>query len=720
MHGIQIRKLKNAFGIKELNVNTDHNILDCNLIYAANGVFKTSFSKTLDNLINDERVYDRITNTDLEYDIFIDGKPINSINLKDKVVVFNNQLMKEENLNDLSEEIGHLAVINELKDRISRIHKQLKVIDQTISQMITSIGYPENVIDLLIDDENAANDLEKTKSLINFILSANIISDEKPSDYMQNITSNAYAKIDNKKVRDSANEVKIFIENQQKETIFDDNFTVFAATEFLASLKQTSFINVNKRRGIILGNELYLSYEKFEGDLQQKIQEIMGSEITKKKLEELKKIIGKKSKDEKRLGTAIFKDVNIVNMMAHSRREWIASDLKHNFNTDLSKLGEETEELQNEITKLAVSAESMVSEFEKAVAIYEDRFNPIFSIKIDNKKLASLGIELPNFVFSHKNTPTVDIDEMALENVLSDGEQTAYNTLKFIVMYERIKSNKPIVVLDDVVDSFDYGNKYAFIEYIIDMVNDDQANLLVLTNNFDFFRNVKLRVKKLKPLIATINKTRQVITLSKADDLFFDTTSVFKMDNERKVLLALPFAREIGQYQGCNKDYLNYFHIKANTDQLSFGDLITLIKNNIKNSIICSEKLKKPCNYLEKVYSICSEIIEEDNMSNFDISSKIILSLGIRLKLEQILIRRDMSILDSIKGCQTRELFKKRKPLLSNDFIRVSQRILVSTPEFVHINAFMYEPLIDIPKECLTNLFNRLVVFERDSSKIWK
>lgn len=162
-------------------------------------------------------------------------------------------------------------------------------------------AYPENVIDLLIDDENAANDLEKTKSLINFILSANIISDEKPSDYMQNITSNAYAKIDNKEVRDSANEVKIFIENQQKETIFDDNFTVFAATEFLASLKQTFFINVNKRRGIILGNELYLSYEKFEGDLQQKIQEIMGSEITKKKLEELKKLLEKSQRMKKDL-----------------------------------------------------------------------------------------------------------------------------------------------------------------------------------------------------------------------------------------------------------------------------------------------------------------------------------------------------------------------------------------------------------------------------------
>ena len=97
---LQIKKFKNAFGISMLNVNHTsggiNNSLDNNLIYSANGLFKTSFSKTLFNLSKGLLVEDRITNQPIEYEMYIDGKNINYIDLADKIIVFTKDIMNEQ------------------------------------------------------------------------------------------------------------------------------------------------------------------------------------------------------------------------------------------------------------------------------------------------------------------------------------------------------------------------------------------------------------------------------------------------------------------------------------------------------------------------------------------------------------------------------------------------------------------------------------------------
>ncbi|MFO0704840.1 MAG: hypothetical protein U0517_02585 [Candidatus Andersenbacteria bacterium] len=56
----------------------------------------------------------------------------------------------------------------------------------------------------------------------------------------------------------------------------------------------------------------------------------------------------------------------------------------------------------------------------------------------------------------------------------------------------RKKANqKTLLIVDDIADSFDYKNKYAIVEYLKDISEDDNFFQIILTHNFDFQNNLK-------------------------------------------------------------------------------------------------------------------------------------------------------------------------------------------------------------------------------------
>jgi hypothetical protein len=97
---------------------------------------------------------------------------------------------------------------------------------------------------------------------------------------------------------------------------------------------------------------------------------------------------------------------------------------------------------------------------------------------------------------------------------------------------------------------------------------------------------------------------------------------------------------------------------------------------------------------------------------------KIILALGIRIKCEQLIIDKDFTKINSINKNQTKALYDIYKDLFVESFLEVMDEVLVATPEFLHLNAFMYEPLIDINPDKLIRIYNKLKDFENIS--IWK
>ena len=84
------------------------------------------------------------------------------------------------------------------------------------------------------------------------------------------------------------------------------------------------------------------------------------------------------------------------------------------------------------------------------------------------------------------------------------------------------------------------------------------------------------------------------------------------------------------------------------------------------------------------------------------------LAIATRLAAERFLIAKiaDQKFVDSIKSVQTPRLaeeFRKRFPK-ETEIFKVIDRVLVVTPENIHLNSFMYEPIIDMSGDQLRRL----------------
>ena len=75
------------------------------------------------------------------------------------------------------------------------------------------------------------------------------------------------------------------------------------------------------------------------------------------------------------------------------------------------------------------------------------------------------------------------------------------------------------------------------------------------------------------------------------------------------------------------------------------------------------------------------------------------ISIATRLTIEKFLKRK---LLENGQPCvdsesnQTREWFKQAESYLTTSEKNVVEEVNLITPESIHLNAFMYEPLIDI------------------------
>ena len=102
----------------------------------------------------------------------------------------------------------------------------------------------------------------------------------------------------------------------------------------------------------------------------------------------------------------------------------------------------------------------------------------------------------------------------------------------------------------------------------------------------------------------------------------------------------------------------------------------------------------------------------DDSIFKNNLENKIILSMAIRLKTELFLeekIDKD-GILDS-KWNQTIKLIEKYKEKFPEDRNnKLFEKVILMTPENIHINAFMYEPIIDMWENELRKLYKEVSV----------
>lgn len=381
---------------------------------------------------------------------------------------------------------------------------------------------------------------------------------------------------------------------------------------------------------------------------------------------------------------------------------------------DLMNKYEAAEKRTREIEK---EAAKQSTQWEEVIQIFNKRFSVPFTLSATNKIPVMLGhapmIEL-EFTY-HDGADNVQLDKRALLKVLSTGERKALYVLNIIfeVQVRKKANQETLIVIDDIADSFDYQNKYAIIQYLIDIDEDRRLfKQIIMTHNFDFFRTINSRRLVCYPHCLMAVKGGGGVTLEQATgirDVFSkDWKGAFKT-NLRKKVACISFLRNLIQLTKGESDpafakLTSLLHWKADSASITVADLDTIYNNMFGETSASSNGTKPMIDIIKDEANLCMTASVGINLEN-----KIVLAIGIRIGAEQFMVKKinDPAFVAGITSNQTQELLKQFKKLFSGDTksIGVLGRVALMTPENIHLNSFMYEPLVDMSDEHLRELY---------------
>lgn len=407
------------------------------------------------------------------------------------------------------------------------------------------------------------------------------------------------------------------------------------------------------------------------------------------------------------------------------KKVWIGHLAKPELKPLLDEFNLVYQEKKTELESILAEAEKEQERWKNIVNLYNDRFDVPFSVSIENQRDVILKQEAAKLCFTYKEDEGVAIvkDKKELVNILSRGEKRAFYILQLLFELEARKDAAftSIIVFDDIADSFDYQNKYAIIEYIKDLSEQFAGKfvLLVMTHNFDFYRTVASRIPK----------DRQRFWMALRDDhgnvnleqgryvknLFVN--AFIGHDNNDKVFISMiPFVRNLVEYTKGedDPDYLKLtycMHQKPQTPDITEREVVNILKDYTQNKGM--KRAPTDNKIYELILKTADTIATEQTPNLVLIENKIVLSLAIRHLAEKYmhdkLIAAGKSEADLIcSGAQTGVWSCLFKATLPNDTHKdIIERVNMMTPEVIHLNSFMFEPLIDLSLNHLLSLYNK-------------
>jgi hypothetical protein len=151
-------------------------------------------------------------------------------------------------------------------------------------------------------------------------------------------------------------------------------------------------------------------------------------------------------------------------------------------------------------------------------------------------------------------------------------------------------------------------------------------------------------------------------------------------------------------------------HLKTDTNNISVADLEAVIKGVLQDQAGLS--LPTPAQKVKVLIEQVAAQITADKAETHSLEDKVVLSIAIRLKAEEVMIRRinDNAFWTGIKRNQTIELLKRYKTDFPTDkaAIQLFEQVNLMTPENIHLNSFMYEPILDLSPQHLKKLYVKL------------
>jgi hypothetical protein len=354
------------------------------------------------------------------------------------------------------------------------------------------------------------------------------------------------------------------------------------------------------------------------------------------------------------------------------------------------------------------------TDWEKVVETFNKRFFVPFKMSVSNQDDVILKGTKPSITFNFSDGEREgEVPRDSLLKVLSQGEKRALYILNilFEIQSRQKQGGFTILVVDDIADSFDYKNKYAIIEYLKDISHSGNFYCIFLSHNFDFYRSISGRLNLSCSCKLMASKTGRKLTLSQ--EKYQNNPFIFWKKNLNEpsyCISAIPFVRNLAEYCGHKDDYktlTSLLHVKSKTDTITLDDLCLIYKRILVDKTALS--LIPTNRTVIDVLTQEAEAIAAGTDDHIELEKKIVISIAIRLLAERHMIKRinSQAFVDAIKNNQTVELLKKYKSNLlgSAEEIEKLEQVNLITPENIHLNSFMYEPILDMGSAHLRSLY---------------
>ena len=728
--------LQNCYGIKQMNETIDYSNNNVAIIYAPNGTMKSSLAKTFEAIRDDRQVEEKI------YGL----KSLYSISDEDNVALSKEKIIVINPFDENAYEGQGLLMANEpLRIAYLNIHATIESKKESLySKIKETLGYSNrnnfDVKNTMLNDwgftvRKEYDCLNTIKDLLHDpIMKCSLHEDD--IDYASLFNDKVYLMMKNGETGELLEEYeKKYRELVDKslymqQGIIDHN----NYGNISIALNANGFFAANNE--VVLkakdgSTSKTLKGQKELDDLINKEKEqVLNSKEIIDLFEKINKAISK-NKDTQAFNAFLqthqdiiveYKDIDLF-----KKKVWVKAFLYYEHLLD--ELINDYNKAQEDLKKLRDDAREQVTDWKKALDLFKERFFVPFSIEPSNQEDVILNMELPSFkyIFSDSRGKK-EVTKDDLLNVLSTGERRAYYILNMIfqILVAKKQGKECFVVLDDISESFDYKNKYAIIEYISDISEYTDANdeklfkILLLTHNFDFYRTVSSRITKPgNSFIAFADSDK--IKLEKGQytkNIFmYYKKSLVNKYSDNIMVASIPFVRNLIEYTegDDNEDYLtltSVLHYKENTRKITLKQIQDFFNKYWFK--------KEPTTFAvdresESVYDILIQESEKiTDIEKLEIENKLILSMAIRLIGEEYMQNKIISDVangkDILKGIfsnknQSAWLIKEYKKHINDDAMNTLEIVAMITPENIHLNSFMFEPILDMSLKHLYKIY---------------
>lgn len=710
-------ELENCYGIKALNHQLDFTKERAYAIYAPNGSMKSSLALTFKDMADGTEPQDRMYPDRVSSSKITDE---NGASLTDKSIFV---------IRPYDEEYSHTEKTSTLlvDSKLRKEYEQLQIEIDESKEMFLKALKKQSGSKMNLEKEISSS---FTQSDNEFFKALNRIEGELLAQKEIPFADIRYDTIFDEKVLNflGTKDFKTAIEDYVKKynellaasTYFKKGiFNYYNATTIAKNLADNGFFDANHSVNLNADVKLEItSQEQLEALITKEKEGISNDQNLKMKFAAMYKLL--------------YKNVNMKSFTAYLEEHeeflpYLANP--ENFKEEVWKSYFKVQiELYKDLIKKYQAAEKRKEEieeeagkqrtqWEQVIKMFNERFFVPFELTAKNRISVILGQEpmlILGFSFSEEGQNKVAVEKDELMRVLSTGEERAFTILNIIFEVEARKKamQETVFIIDDIADSFDYKNKYAIIQYLQDISEEPYFYQIILTHNFDFFRTLNSRfISYSQCLMASKNSTG--ITLMQAigiKNIFANDWKLHFFDDPRKKIASIPFIRNIIEYTKGEDDaefikLTSLLHWKSDTAGFTQKELDDIYKSTFGGDGNSADGGKTIIDIIRHEAGECLNAGEGLNFEN-----KIVLSIAIRIVTEEFMVTKidDAIFVAGIDVNQTPKLLAKFKELFSDNInaIEIIQRVILMTPENIHLNSFMYEPILDMSEDHLKKLYN--------------